>query len=471
MRERVFLFGEAAVRPEGLERALVRAGFALTEGSDSPPAGLPDLAVVAVADAGRDLERALATFSSESWAGVPVIVLLAGGPRDGVARALALGAADALAAPINLGELNARLEARLRNRAEARRSSGAGNLQTELFLAIQEVAASHQPEDMLDTLVRRLGEALGAAHCACLVPSTDRRHARLVSVHENPTLRDVAVDLARYPEAVEAAVAGRTVHAPEVLRHPLFLAHLARWPDSPEVHEIESAAAVPLMTHRTVRAIMVIRTRRGEPALTREQVALVEQLANATAALLEREDRRAGAAARHALTGSTDALTGCATRDGLDRRLRDEFERAQRYGTELALILVDVDALRVLNDRLGVAAGDRFLAELGMMLQQEVRTPDFIARYAEDEFALLLPATSPEGARQVLARIAERMGRYPFTNLPPAERPRLAAGLAVFPHPRVVCVEEMLVLAGAGLLLGKAGDNGGVGMLTDPVAA
>jgi hypothetical protein len=41
----------------------------------------------------------------------------------------------------------------------------------------------------------------------------------------------------------------------------------------------------------------------------------------------------------------------------------------------------------------------------------------------------------------------------------------------VFPHPRVVQVEEMLVLAGAALLLGKAGENGGVGILTDPVAA
>jgi diguanylate cyclase (GGDEF)-like protein len=464
VRERVFLFGDTAGRPKGLERALVRAGFLLTEGAGTAPVKLPDLAVVSVPDAGSDLERALATFTSETWAGVPVIVLLASGARDGVARSLALGAADALAAPIDLGELNARLEARLRNRAEARRGGGAGTLQTELFLAIQEVAASHRPEDMLDTLVRRLGEALGAAHCACLVPSSDRRHARLLSAHESPTLRDTAVDLARYPEAVEAAVAGRTVHAPEVLRHPLFLAHLARWPDSPEVHEIESAAAVPLITQRTVRAIMVIRTRRGEPALTREQVTLVEQLANATAALLEREDRRAGAARRQGLVATTDPLTGCANLDALDRRLRDEFERVQRYGTELALALLDVDALRELNRRLGTEAGDRFLVELGMLLQQELRTPDFVARYGGDKFALLLPATSLEGARQVLARIAERMHRYPFTRLTPAERPKLVAGLVVFPHPGVVRVEDLLTLAGAALLRGKTGDNGGVGI-------
>ena len=63
------------------------------------------------------------------------------------------------------------------------------------------------------------------------------------AVHDNPTLRNVAVDLFHYPEAVEASVSGRTVYAPEVLQHRLFLTHLAQWPDSPEVHEIESSAA------------------------------------------------------------------------------------------------------------------------------------------------------------------------------------------------------------------------------------
>jgi DNA-binding response OmpR family regulator len=240
----VLLFGDPTARPDGLERALVRAGFSLAEGPAVDVTPTPDLALVAVHDAGPTLERALLSFSGDGWTEVPVIVLLANAERDGIARALSLGAADAMAAPIDLAELGARLEARLRARAEVRRAAGAGSLQSELFLAVEEIAEAQRPDEMLETLVRRLGQALGAAHCVCLVPSSDRRSARLVAVHENPTLRDVQVDLARYPEAVEALVSGRTVHAEEVLRHPLFLSHLARWPDSPEVHEIESAAAV-----------------------------------------------------------------------------------------------------------------------------------------------------------------------------------------------------------------------------------
>ncbi|HET9274972.1 MAG TPA: hypothetical protein VFN96_02755, partial [Gemmatimonadales bacterium] len=137
MRERVLLFGDASARPDGLERALVRAGFSLAEGPVVDASTIPDLALVAVHDAGPALERALESFQGDGWSDVPVIVLLGGDERDAVARALALGAADAMAAPVDLAELGARLEARLRARAEIRRAAGTGSLQAELFLAVE----------------------------------------------------------------------------------------------------------------------------------------------------------------------------------------------------------------------------------------------------------------------------------------------------------------------------------------------
>jgi diguanylate cyclase (GGDEF)-like protein len=456
----VLLFGDASARPDGLERALVRAGFSLAEGPVVDASTIPDLALVSVHDAGPALERALESFQGDGWSDVPVIVLLGGDERDAVARALALGAADAMAAPVDLAELGARLEARLRARAEIRRAAGTGSLQSELFLAVEEIAAARRPEEMLETLVRRLGHALGAAHCACLTPSSDRRSARLVAVHENPTLRDVPVDLARYPEAVEALVSGRTVHAAEVLRHPLFLAHLARWPDSPEVHEIESATAVPLIAHRAVRAVVVLRSRRGEPVLARTEVRLVEQLVSATATLLEREDRRAAVATRHQpVAGAADPLTGCASLDALDRRLREELERTRRYGSEFAFAMLDVESLRAVNERFGSAAGDRLLSELGQLLLQEVRVPDFVARYGGDEFAILMPATNLSGARRVLERIGGSIGSFPFKGITEAERPCLAVGLVGYPHPGVTRAEDLLALAEAAIRRGKQGDG------------
>lgn len=286
MRERVTLFGQTSARPAGLEPALIRAGFSLAEGT-APHAAVPDLVLACAPDAGSALERLLEQVQRRGWTGVPVLVLLGTADPGCVTRALSLGAADAVAPPVDLAEVVARLEARLRGKAELLRLAGAR--QSEDLLAPDH---SRNPLELIRLLVQRIGQDLDPWHCACLAPAADSRRGRLIAVHEDAALKNEAVDLFHYPEVVEAAVKRRTVHAPEVLRDGLFLAHLAQWPDAPEVREIESAAAVPLVLAGDVRAVLVLRTRRGDPPLSAAQVSHVEQLVNATAALLEREGWR-----------------------------------------------------------------------------------------------------------------------------------------------------------------------------------
>jgi diguanylate cyclase (GGDEF)-like protein len=257
-----------------------------------------------------------------------------------------------------------------------------------------------------------------------------------------------------------------------VLRDPLFLTHLARWPDSPEVHEIESAAAFPIFAHGVVYAVLAIRTRRGEPPLSPELVAVIEPLARAAGALIEREERRAGLLRRQAVAAATDPLTGCGSLDALDRRLREELERARRYDLGFALVLIDVAGLREVNRVVGVDGGDRVLAELGALLLQEARAPDFVARYGGDEFAVLLPSTDGEGARRFLERMTARLDEHPLRELRPHERPRLSAGIVSAPHPAVARAEDLLALAEGALARGKNGGGGGdhIG-LAGPAAA
>jgi diguanylate cyclase (GGDEF)-like protein len=101
----------------------------------------------------------------------------------------------------------------------------------------------------------------------------------------------------------------------------------------------------------------------------------------------------------------TDALTGLANRRQFYEVLGREFERAQRFGHELGLIMLDIDDFKQVNDTLGHLAGDVVLHEVAAALQEMIREIDVAARYGGEEFAVLLPQTGREGA----ASLAERL--------------------------------------------------------------
>ena len=105
----------------------------------------------------------------------------------------------------------------------------------------------------------------------------------------------------------------------------------------------------------------------------------------------------------------TDPLTGCLNRRGFDQALAREIARSSRAGSELALLAVDLDHFKQLNDRCGHLAGDAILRDLGALLQQNARAGDLVARTGGEEFTLILPDTSSTGAFQLATRLCERI--------------------------------------------------------------
>jgi diguanylate cyclase (GGDEF)-like protein len=101
----------------------------------------------------------------------------------------------------------------------------------------------------------------------------------------------------------------------------------------------------------------------------------------------------------------TDALTGLFNRHAFHMRLRDEWRRSRRYGAPLALLLIDVDGLKQVNDDHGHEAGDRVLSDVAGAIRHTLRGTDIGARWGGDEFAIIAPNTGQAAAKRLGARL------------------------------------------------------------------
>lgn len=129
-----------------------------------------------------------------------------------------------------------------------------------------------------------------------------------------------------------------------------------------------------------------------------------------------------------------DQLTGLLNRRELDRILNEESERAQRFGQPLALVMVDIDHFKAVNDAHGHPAGDAVLREVAKRLAALLRTVDRVARYGGEEFALVLVQTDRRAALVVARQIAEAIAAEPVViEGGPTLALTISAGLAVLP--------------------------------------
>ena len=111
---------------------------------------------------------------------------------------------------------------------------------------------------------------------------------------------------------------------------------------------------------------------------------------------------------------SVDFLTEIPNRRALDDRMKEAMSLAKRHGTIFSLVLFDIDRFKAINDTHGHAAGDRVLRAIAHLFNDHKRTSDFLARFGGEEFVLLLPETSIEGAQRLAEKTRQRVAEANF---------------------------------------------------------
>lgn len=130
----------------------------------------------------------------------------------------------------------------------------------------------------------------------------------------------------------------------------------------------------------------------------------------------------------------TDPLTGLFNSRHLMERLPAEIKRARRYGHSLALLLLDSDSLKQVNDRYGHQMGDELVKSTARMLRRTVRETDITFRYAGDEFVVIMPETSLEEAVQAAERIRAQIAEVGLDGEGEWIAVTASIGVAVFPE-------------------------------------
>lgn len=128
---------------------------------------------------------------------------------------------------------------------------------------------------------------------------------------------------------------------------------------------------------------------------------------------------------------STDELTGIANRRQFDRTCQTEMQRAERFQLPLALLMLDIDHFKNINDTLGHQLGDRVLVELSNLIASVIRGQDFFARWGGEEFVILSPSRDMKGAQQFAEKLRTAIESHSF---PGVQQLTCSFGLTEYKH-------------------------------------
>jgi len=304
----------------------------------------------------------------------------------------------------------------------------------DLHDLVRKLVSTIDYEDVVDAILRGLNSAVGSECCSLLIKDNS---GLMIYLYSKSGLESDAIDAVKAQMLSRWESMGNKIPGDDLIK---VTVRAGSYPTSPEEKKaVGSSVIIPLVIQTKVMGLLGAHDR-GEETMPKEKELILYLMSGQIASVLD----NASLHQHTRLLASTDGLTGLLNYRSFQERLQHEFERSRRYGSNLSLILIDVDNFKQVNDNYGHQQGDIVLRGIAMILKRWSREVDILARYGGEEFVIILPETSLENAYQVAERIRREVENHVF-KLPTAEvKVTVSLGVASYPHHGVTS-KDMLI--------------------------
>ena len=391
---------------ESCEEAILLAGL-----------NTPDLIIIDVEASGkRGVELCENLKEDPDTRDIPVILITSLIQKDDIILGLQAGVSDYIIKPMCLPEILARFESHLRTQYDYAELEHKDLL---MLLELSEtISVTRSPNAILRLIVNKMSKIIDVARCS-VISLTEGKKIIVKASSDLDHNVEIKLDLHKYPEIRKAIETKQAVTINDVKKDPLMASvrqHL-------EGLSFNSIIVIPLIKKESVIGTFLLRTVSHETGWVNERVYKLSQLvANIAANALENAilfESMKSAQEYFEEVSIRDDLTKLFNRRHFYNRLKEEFSRAVRHNDPLSLLFIDVDDFKAINDRYGHTVGDKVLKEIGRLLKDAARESDLPARCGGDEFAMLLPNTSIDGAFELATRVAKLIQTHAIDDIAP----------------------------------------------------
>jgi diguanylate cyclase (GGDEF)-like protein len=345
------------------------------------------------------------------------------------------------AARVAGGDLDSRIG--VRSSDEVGRLAAAFNEMTDELR--EHIGALQSSRDELRRGLTRLGDTLSGTHdlnriLAVILDTaigTTRATAGAILVTADDNRQELQLRASRNLDErggdprlrirVGKGISGTVAKRGEALRGAVAELPVAPLKGEPRAEQIIS---VPLRTGSGVLGVLNLYDRSDGRPFDHSDLETIQSFAGQAAVavdnvLLHQEAQRLSV---------TDGLTGLGNFRFFQQTIAREVDRAARFGRPLAVLMLDLDHFKQVNDKHGHQVGDEVLVEVAERIRAEVREVDVVARYGGEEFVVVLPETGHDGATQLGERIWQRVRATPITTAAGALPITVSLGAAIYPE-------------------------------------